>query len=119
MAQHLMNLRYVPEDEIIEVCALLDENDIAHYMTPPSMWGVSAGGLWLQHKEDKVRAKALLAEYQKERQLRMRQQWQEQKDAGHVETLWQRVQQRPVTMVVTFLAIVLLLALSLLPFVLL
>ncbi|MFO7288296.1 MAG: DUF6164 family protein, partial [Gammaproteobacteria bacterium] len=52
MAKLLLNLRGVPDDEADEIRALLEEHGIAFYETPPSRWGVSAGGIWLRRRED-------------------------------------------------------------------
>jgi len=47
MTTLLLNLRRVPDDEADEVRALLERHDIPFYETTPSLWGVSAGGIWL------------------------------------------------------------------------
>lgn len=72
MAHLLFNLRHVPDDEADEIRALLTEHGIDFYETPPSFWGVSAGGIWLRDDERLGEAKRLLAEYQQQRVLRAR-----------------------------------------------
>ena len=47
MAKLLLNLRHVPQDEADEVRELLSTNGIDYYETRPSLWGISAGGIWL------------------------------------------------------------------------
>lgn len=66
----LLNLRYVPDDEREEVLSLLDEHHIEHYVTPAGPFGISAGGIWVTHREDVDRAWALFDEYQANRALR-------------------------------------------------
>ena len=56
----LLNLRDVPADEAEEVRALLDAEGIEWYETKPSLWGVSAGGLWLSDPDQQEQARALL-----------------------------------------------------------
>ena len=72
MATLLLNLRNVPDDEAGEVRALLEGHGIDYYETPPSFWGVSAGGLWLRDTARLDEARGLLARYQAERGERMR-----------------------------------------------
>ncbi|MCX7033145.1 MAG: DUF6164 family protein, partial [Arenimonas sp.] len=47
MAKLLLNLRNVPDDEADEVRDLFVTHAIDVYETKPSLWGVSAGGIWL------------------------------------------------------------------------
>ena len=61
MAKLLLNLRNVPDDEADEVRALLNDRGIDFYETPPSFWGVSAGGLWLPGPDQLAEAQAHLA----------------------------------------------------------
>lgn len=72
MSKLLLNLRNVPDDEADDVRALLDANRIAFYETPPSMWGISAGGIFVTHDAAIVEAKRLMAAYQQQRQIRVR-----------------------------------------------
>ena len=67
MAKLLLNLRNVPDDEADEVRAWLGENAIAFHETKPSPWGISHGGIWVSEDADIARAKALMADYQRER----------------------------------------------------
>ena len=47
MSRLLLNLRNVPDDEADDVRALLDSNRIAFHETRPSMWGISAGAIFV------------------------------------------------------------------------
>jgi hypothetical protein len=77
MAKLLLNLRYVPDDEADEVRALLEAHEIEYYETTPSMWGVSAGGIWVRHDRDTAAAARLMADYQERRRARARGEYEE------------------------------------------
>lgn len=91
----LLNLRHVPEDEIEEVCELMANHHIEHYVVPAGPFGLSAGGIWLNDRADQPRAKALLDAYQVERARKARAAWDQARQEGRAETLWQRLRQRP------------------------
>lgn len=112
----LLSLRQVPEDEANEVKALLAEQGIAFYETPPSFWGVSAGGIWLQHAAQKEEAQMLLARYQQQRAESARASWQAQRAEGNHTTQWQMIQQHPVRFTATIVGVILLFAVMTLPF---
>lgn len=63
MAVLLYNLRDVPDDELEAIRALLADAGVDFYETRPSLWGVSAGGLWLPDDRDLARAAALLEDF--------------------------------------------------------
>ena len=67
MTTLLLNLRQVPDDEAEEVRTLLNEQQIPFYETTPSLWGISSGGIWLTNPTDRERAKALMEDYQQQR----------------------------------------------------
>jgi len=119
MAKLLLNLRHVPEDEAGDVCALLDENRIEYYQTPPSGWGISAGGIWLREASEHPRAKALLDAYQQRRGEQARAQRQAELSDGTGETFGSLLRRRPLFVVATLLGMVAVAALVLLPFLLL
>jgi hypothetical protein len=68
MSKLLLNLRDVPDDEAHDVRRFLDARGIGYYETRPSLWGISAGGIWIRADDDVAEAKRLMAEYQRERQ---------------------------------------------------
>ncbi|WOD29455.1 DUF6164 family protein [Alloalcanivorax xenomutans] len=116
MTTLLLNLRRVPDDEADEVRALLERHDIPFYETTPSLWGVSAGGIWLTRPEDRQRAQALMAEYQQERGQRQRAAYEEARRLGTAPTLWRRLREQPVQALAMLLAVIALLLITLLPF---
>lgn len=116
MSKLLLNLRNVPEDEANDVGGLLDDHNIAWYVTRPSPWGISAGGIWLRDDADHARAKTLLASYQDQRGLRMRAERQAALDDGSAETFSSQLKRRPMFVISGLLAMVVAAALVLLPF---
>lgn len=119
MARLLLNLRNVPEDEADEIRFLLEEGKIPFYETPPSRWGVSAGGIWVADRDAAVRAEALLVTYQRERQTRARDLHRAAERQGSGKTIWHGVRERPLSAAGVLIAITFLLIVLLLPFLLL
>lgn len=115
MSKLLLNLRNVLDDEADEVRAMLDEHAIAFYETRPSMWGISAGGIFVTEDADIVQAKRLMADYQQQRQIRVRAEFAAAKQAGTTETFWMVLRAEPGRVVLTLLAVFFLLGLVALP----
>jgi hypothetical protein len=115
MSKLLLNLRHVPDDEADDVRAMLDANRIAYYETPPSMWGISAGGIYVKENADVPEAKRLMAEYQAQRRARARAEHEAAVRAGTAETFWTVLRAEPLRVVLTVLAIAFLLGLVALP----
>lgn len=115
MAKLLLNLRHVSDDEAADVRAFLDANAIAFYETQPSRWGISFGGIWLENNADVAEAKRLMADYQKQRQVRVRAEREQAVRDGTAETFADIVRQQPLRVLLTLVAIVFLLALVALP----
>lgn len=116
MAQMLLNLRHVPEDEAQEVRDLLNENELLFYETEPSLWGVSAGAIWLSRDADFGPARELMAEYQRERGERKRAEYQAEVDDGTAVTLGQRFRQHPLGVLSALIIMAGLLFITLVPF---
>ena len=72
MPVRLLDLRHVPDDEADDVRRLLDANGIDWYETPPGLFGISAGGVWIRDGGDVAQARRLLDGYQAERRRRAR-----------------------------------------------
>lgn len=115
MAKLLLNLRHVPDDEADDVRGFLDANRIEYYQTPPSAFGISAGGIWLRNDGDLPGAKRLMAEYQRARQARVRAEVAQARADGTAETFAELVRRQPLQVALRLLAIVFLLALLGLP----
>ena len=119
MSRLLLNLRHVPDDEADDVRAMLDTHRIAYYETPPSMWGVSAGGIFVKENADIAEAKRLMADYQKQRSARVRAEYAAARRDGTAETFRTVLRDEPLRVVLTILAIACLLGLVALPVLLL
>jgi hypothetical protein len=119
MSKLLLNLRHVPDDEADDVRAMLDAHRIAFYETPPSLWGISAGGIFITENDDIAQAKRLMADYQQQRQARVRAEHADAVRAGTAPTFWTVLRTEPMRVVLTVLAIVFLLGLVALPVILL
>jgi hypothetical protein len=114
MPKLLLNLRQVPDDEAEDVGAMLDEQQIAWYQTPPNRWGISAGGIWIREDSEYPRARAAMDAYQAQRAERVRAEWAQAKAAGSAPTLLDVFRANPFGMLATWLAIALLLGLMVL-----
>jgi hypothetical protein len=119
MAKLLLNLRNVPDDEADDVRAMLDAHAIAFYETTPSMWGISAGGIWVAEDAAIVEATRLMADYQAQRQSSARAEYAAARRDGTAETFWMLLRAEPLRVALTVLAILFLLGLVALPIVLL
>jgi hypothetical protein len=115
MATLLLNLRNVPDDEVDDVRRFLRSGGIDYYETPPSFWGVSAGGIWIRDDAEVAVAKRLMAEYQQARQARARAERAAAQRNGTAETFVGVLRAQPLRVVLTLIAIALLLGLMALP----
>lgn len=118
MAKLLLNLRNVPDDEADEVRDLFVGHQIDFYETKPSMWGVSAGGIWLANAGQLDEALALLADYQAQRATRARAEREAAVREGRAPSTWSNLRENPRQAVVAVVGIALMLAIVTLPFLL-
>lgn len=116
MAALLLRLKNVPEDEYHDVCALLQQHEIAFYETNVGFWGVGMAAIWLQDENQLDQAHTILNEYMQTRQASVQAEYEKAKLQGQARTLMSTFMQQPVTFVLYVAAIVGILALSLLPF---
>ena len=119
MSKLLMNLRDVPDDEADDVRAMLDAQRIAFYETRPSLWGISAGGIWITEDAAFADARRAMDEYQQQRAARARAEYAAAKRAGTAETFITLLRADPLRVVMSLLGILFALALVTLPFFLL
>lgn len=115
MAKLLLNLRHVLEDEAEDVRAMLDTARIEYYETPPSMWGISAGGIFVRDDADMPEAKRLMAIYQTQRRDRVRAEHAAAVRDGTADTFRNLVRTDPLRVALSIAGIVVLLALLALP----
>lgn len=112
----LLKLRNVPEDEYEEVCALLNEYDIHFYETKVGFWGIGMAGLWLRDNQQLAQAQQLLSEYMAKRQVQAKEAYENSIREGTNRTLLSTFKQQPVTFLLYLLALVVVLGLTIWPF---
>jgi|SRR5688572_11867299 hypothetical protein len=118
MSKLLLNLRDVPDDEADDVRRFLDSAGIGYYETQPNLWGIS-GCIWIRDDSDVAEAKRLMAEYQRGRQARAREERAEAERNGTAETFVGVVRAQPLQVALIVIAVALLLGLVALPVMLL
>jgi hypothetical protein len=119
MSMLLMNLRNVPDDEAGEVRAMLEAEGIAFYETRPSLWGVSAGGIWVTEDAAYPDARRAMDGYQRQRRDRARAEYAAARRAGTAETFLTLLRAEPMRVVMSVLGILFVLVLMALPVILL
>ncbi len=116
MAELLFKLRGVPDDEAEDIRQLLNEHEIAFYETHAGGWGISMPGIWLHDQLHLDEAKALIAQYQKERAINARALFEQLKEEGRHQTMVDKIAEHPFQFLILCLAILFILYLSLSPF---
>ncbi len=119
MSKLLMNLRNVPDDEADDVRAMLDAQRIAFYETRPSIWGVSAGGIWVTEDEAFADARRAMDDYQQQRATRARAEYAAARRAGTAQTFLRLLRDEPARVAMSLLGILFALGLVTIPFFLL
>lgn len=82
MAVLIFKLRGAPEDEADDIRQLLDENHFDWYETSAGNWGISMPGIWLSDDSQKDRAQELIKDYQVDRYIRVRGEYEQLKREG-------------------------------------
>ena len=92
MAKLLFSLRHVPDDETADIRELLEENHIDFYETNAGNWGISMPAIWLRDEQQHEQARLLIDDYQKERQIVIREEYARMKESGEapsfLKNLW-------------------------------
>lgn len=117
MAVIVFRLNDVSDEEADEVRALLTENGFDFYETSAGRWGISVAALWLKNDEDKIPARTLIDEFQHQRQAQIKAEYQQLREQGELESLLSRLLSNPLRVVVYIIFIVLIIYLSLSPFI--
>jgi len=116
MAILLFSLRHVPDDEAEEVRALLTSHGVDFYETPASVFGVSAGAIWLRDDAQFQVARKLIDDYQAQRYATQREHHEELNRQGQRRTIVHIVLENPLRFVVYLAVIAAVLYFSLKPF---
>lgn len=113
----LFRLNGVPDDEANEIRELLRTEQIDFYETAAGRWGISLAAIWLQdHSPHEVRARQLIDDYQTQRQQTARTDYLQRRQEGIHETFLARLQAKPLQLLAYLAAILLILYLTLMPF---
>lgn len=112
MNRLLLNLSGVPSDERNEVRELLEAHRIAFYETQAGAWGITLSGLWVSDA-DYPRARTYLNQYQQARSKRIRAANTRRRAQGKIPGFWRHFRQHPLRVILSLLAIVVVLILTL------
>lgn len=112
MSKLLFRMRNVPEDEAHEVRELLEKHEIEYFETFGGNWGISLPAIWLKKADQFEMARQLLDEYQHDRSIRLRTEYQLSKERGESKTLWHSFRESPLQFIVYFSMIALVLYVS-------
>ena len=112
----LFKLRGVPDDEADEVRALLRDQHIDFYETSAGNWGISMPGIWVKDTDQLVRGKALIADYQQARARRARADYAQSLREGRQRTVVDVIKESPLRFALYLTLILLIVYLSLWPF---
>ena len=116
MATLLFPLRHVPDDEAEEVRALLSRHGIDFYETPASVFGISAGAIWLRDDTQLQFARQLIDDYEAQRYAMQRQYHEELIRRGERRTIADAFLENPLRFIIYLAIIAAVLYLSLKPF---
>ena len=112
----LFRLQGVDAEEAQEVRQLLKDHALEFYETSAGWWGTGVAAIWLVDDTEAAKARDLLDEYQGKRALEARR----RNDLGlngADNSFWRRVLQQPLYVSSVVVAVLLILALSIWPFV--
>jgi len=116
MSALLFRLKDVPDDEAEEIRNLLTDHAIEFYETSAGNWGISFAGIWVKDKSQLAKAKALIESYEKERLIKVRAEYDELVREGKERTLMDVVKENPFRFLVYIAVIILVLVISIKPF---
>jgi len=112
----LFPLSNVPDDEAEDVRAVLKASEIDFYETAAGNWGISAPAIWLNDESQFTHARALIDDYQRERTLRVREEYAQQQREGRNRTIIDVIRENPLRFFAYVAVIVAILYFSTKPF---
>ena len=95
---------------------LLHGHGIDFYETSAGSWGVSLPAIWLHNKERLEEAKSLIDAYQQQRQANARLSYEQLRQRGEHPTVLDKVREAPLRTFIYLAAVLLILYLSIMPF---
>jgi hypothetical protein len=108
MAVLVRKLRYITHEELDEICALLQENDIEYHLTGSGLLGMSLPALWIVDDARTQEVRELFLQYDTQRQLRV--------NREPVRSFGEFFAEHPWRTLFYILAVVLVLLVSIVPF---
>ena len=105
----LFRLANVPDDEADDVRELLDNNGIDFYETDAGRWRLGVAALWLKDTSQLEEARGLIGRYQYQR-------YQQAQQAPVQKSWWQVLQAHPLHLLMTLFSVIIVLGVSILPF---
>ncbi len=117
MSVLLFKLNGVPDDEAEDIRRLLDENELSYYETNAGKWGISTAAIWLIDEGQLQQAHILIGEYEKERMVRVRKEFEQLKSEGKSDTILGNFIRHPVQFIIYVVVIALVFYVSLKPFI--
>lgn len=118
MAKLLFQLANVPEQEVEDVCQLLESKEIQFYQTEAGRWKLGVDALWVVDEESYINARQLIDEYQAElhRNIAEKTLSNAYQPLSFTQGLYYGFKQRPLGMIATVLSIAIVLLFVLVPF---
>lgn len=116
MAVLIFKLRGVPDDEADDIRQLLEDNHFDWYETSAGNWGISMPGIWLSDDSQKDRAQELIKDYQVDRYIRVRGEYEQLKREGKQRKFIDIIKEDPGKFVLYFIGIAAILYFSIEPF---
>ncbi|MEX1057567.1 MAG: DUF6164 family protein [Natronospirillum sp.] len=112
----LFRLTGVPDDEAEEVRELLAAHELDTYETEAGRWHLGVAAIWLTHDAQEPEARRVLAQYQTTRSQAAQDDLAARKARGEPVTFWRNFAQRPGQVIVFVVGGIVVLALSVVPF---
>lgn len=112
MATLVFRLKYVPEEEADDIRQLLTDHEIPFYETSAGRWQISLAGIWVKDKEHAKQALELIREDQMKRMTNRKPPTPWEWLVGYA----QHARHNPAESLITLISILLILGITLLPF---
>ena len=105
-----------PEDEIEEVRELLESHNFDIYETEPGRWSIGIAAIWLKDETQYAAAQEVLNEYQQQRYENAQADRAEIENLSVLQGLYIKFKQDPEQFGLTLLGLIIILGLTLYPF---
>lgn len=116
MSKLLFRLHDVPDDEANDIRELLNTHNLDCYETDDGRWRVGVAAIWLRDDSQFDAARALINAYQMQRYQRSQQEQQALQEQGLNTSLLHRFLERPLTFLMIMLLVAVVLLVSVYPF---